>query len=234
MDHQRTIFKKFFNISNSNTSDSISSKSTESDVNKKEKEISSTSTSNNTSTNTNTITSFNPPKFQFNKKKLGVMIRDEEIEVSKFDGDDNEIKIDDIESIEENNDNTNHSPNNNNPNTNPNLNPNPNTNPNLNPNLNTNANNSVIHHQDFELYVGNNDNFSSDNCKEYKEISKRNSIKYSLSDQLDDFSWSLRSLAQKWTNQQSSMDFMILGLEEKIGKMCFNIEIFKLFIYFIY
>lgn len=110
MDQQRALFKKFFNSNKSKTN---------SGGNTQDSESACGSAFNSTSALTSVSGSgFNPPKFQFNKKKLGVMIKCDESDDNKaktdrkvmtenvireeFEFDGEEINSIDIESIDNN------------------------------------------------------------------------------------------------------------------------------------
>ena len=183
MDSQRSLFKKFFGNSNGNRrQDAISD--------------------NNTNP-----TGFNPPKFQFDKKKLGIMNKNVKISDNiedKVMKDIESTEIDDSElgdHLDDWNETT----------------------------MNTtkiveNGNfpvNSTENYASAELsnMGSSNHNQSSKENAIYRSILQKNHQKYNLSNQLELFNENIEIAIQICGDKRNKMELLVLGLDEKIGKI---------------
>ena len=204
MDNQRTLFKKFFNSAAQTTQLSNAVKSPG---------------------------GFNPPKFQFNKKKLGLggsglINNDEESKVVKeIDSIEIESELDalsTVESIDSVTDNvvvadsgtvansvvTSATWN---------------TLNTLNTvNVVKNSNNKPAdprdHHQRHDHMNINNNNNNSNISNSYAMTVEKNKQKYNLSNQLEAFSMQLESFEMEMTEKKNKLDSLLLLIDEKAGK----------------
>lgn len=223
MDNQKLLFKKFFCGSGSSGHKIAGSN---------DHKIAGSSDSKFAGSNDNknsSPTGFNPPKFQFNKKKLGLevgfnrvdSVRDGRDNVSSFSsvGDDNKgdtikeidsIEIEafdetvllDTEDTEERDyttviDTPTHNTSNN------------------RDNPTYNHNNMYTHNN--TMHNPKNPTNTPSTANKYDAIVEKNRQKYNLSSQLTAFSFELQNLMQKYEESVGQIDFLVLGIDEKIG-----------------
>lgn len=156
-------------------------------VNKNEKE------------NVSNSSGFNPPKFHFDKKKLGVVITNNSRmnEPQNHTNDDDKV-MKDIESAEiDDSDLGDH----------------------LDDwNRTIDAPDTTMNTKIIDVITTKESQSNNSNMNAYQVILKKNHQKYNLSNQLEHFSESIENQIRNCENQRNKMELLVLGMDEKIGK----------------